>query len=95
MKHIFYERDPVTGRTTAIPGLAQKVVDSNARMRNDPNYRRRGVKNEFQHVGRIPSEVWLRWMNEGFNVFTAHPSEIIKRLRDPDYAKLRVVDGKI
>jgi len=109
MKHLFVERDAATGlqreylfdgrrlteRTTAIPGLAKRVMDNNARMRNDGDYKKRGIKNDLQHVGTIPSEVWIRWMNEGFNVLTADPSEIIKKLRDPDYANLRVVDGKI
>lgn len=109
MKHLFIERDPVNGlqreycfdgknlveRTRAMPGLAQKVLDNNARMRNDPDYKRRGIKNEMQHVGRIPSEVWIRWMNEGFNIFTARPEEIRRKLNDRDYAHLRVTDGKI
>jgi hypothetical protein len=109
MKHIFYERDPINGlqreytfdgknlteRTSAIPGLAQKIVDNNARMANDGDYKRRGSKSGLQHIGRIPSEVWIRWMNEGFNIFTAHPEDIRRKLRDRDYSKLRVVDGKI
>lgn len=82
-------------RTTAIPGVARRVMDVNAQMRNDPDYKRRGIKNEMQHVGRIPSEVWIRWMNEGFNIFTARPDEIRRKLNDRDYAHLRVTDGKI
>lgn len=109
MKHLFVERDPHSGlqreylfdgrnlteRTSAIPGHAKRVLSTNAQMRNDPEYARRGIKDEMQHVGRVPAEVWVRWLNEGFNIFTASPNEIRAKLRDPDYANLKVISGRV
>jgi hypothetical protein len=106
MKIIQREHDPLTGVTTEIGFADGKFVqrtsvdDSTAHveysktLQNAPDYSAHGIKESYWHVGHVPPEVVLRWMNEGFNAYTAHPSEIMKRLRQPEYAYLRTTHRK-
>lgn len=109
MKQILQQTDPYTGLQTEWRGdgkrlievvtahadVTRKVLDSNTKLRNEPMYAKRGIKNDMQHAARVPAEVWVQWANEGFDIFTAHPREILKKLRDRDYERLRVTSGRI
>lgn len=57
-----------------------------------------GGKNEqFWHVGSIPTVVLEIWAKEaGVRVMSPEMDDVIKRkLNDPDWAKLRIVEGKV
>ena len=109
MKTIFTELDPLMGVrrevqtdgrhfrevTSSDAAHTRASLDKLARLRNDESYARDGIKKGWHHVADIPAAVVLQWMNEGFDVFKAHPSEIIKRLRDRDFEKLRATSGRI
>lgn len=109
MKRILHEVDPFTGletewfgdgerlveRTSASDANTRAVLDVNKRLANEPEYAKRGIKNDMQHVASIPADVWLRWKAEGFDIFTASTEEVLKKLRNPDYAHLKVTSGRI
>jgi hypothetical protein len=109
MKHLFTEVDPTTGlkseyltdgkvlmeRTSADRQATTDTLDHLARLSTDENYSSDGIKQDWWHVGSIPAEVWLHWKNEGFDIFTASTEEILKKLRHPDYARLRATSGRI
>jgi hypothetical protein len=109
MKTLFTEVDPTTGlkseyltdgkvlmeRTTADRQATTDTLDHLQRLAADETYSKDGIKGDWWHVGSIPAEVWLQWANEGFDIFTASTDEILKKLRHPDYARLRATSGRI
>lgn len=109
MKTIHTEYDPLMGVrrevqtdgrlmrevTSSDPATTRASLDHMQRLRNDESYSRDGIKKGWHHVADIPPELVLQWMNEGFDVFKAHPSEILKRLRDRDFERLRATSGRI
>jgi len=110
MKTLFTEVDPHTGlkseyltedgstlteRITADRQATTDTLDHLGRLANDERYSKDGIKQDWWHVGSIPAEVWLQWKNEGFDIFTASTEEIMKKLRDPDYQRLRATSGRI
>jgi hypothetical protein len=109
MKTIYTETDPTTGLrrevqtdgrhmrevTRSDPAATRATLDRMSRLRADDGYARTGIKEGWHHAASVPAEVWLRWANEGFDIFKAHPTEILKRLRDRDYERLRATSGRI
>jgi hypothetical protein len=109
MKTIYTEFDPLFGvyRDVQTDGRNMREVtrtdaagtratlDHLQRLRGDESYARQGIKEGWHHAATIPAEVVVEWLNEGFDVFKAHPSEILKRLRNRDYEKLRATSGRI
>lgn len=108
MNSLFTETDPYTGltteflldgknlveRTTASAESTQHVLDHAARLANDADYSKNGIKAGWWHAATIPAEVWLKWAEGGFDIFTASTPDIMKKLRDPDYKLLRTTSGK-
>lgn len=105
---LFTEHDPLTGLTKEYRYQDGKLIEHssqdveallnrNARLRNDPQYAREGIRNEMQHVAHIPAVVVLKWINEhGFDATTAHPREILRFIeRNPEYAYLKTTAGRI
>lgn len=109
MKTIHTEVDAVTGLrrevqtdgrnmreiTRSDAGATRATLDHLARLRNDESYAKQGIKEGWHHAATIPMEVVLQWRNEGFDVFTAHPNEILKRLRQREYELLKATSGRI
>lgn len=109
MKTIHTEFDPLTGLrqevqtdgrhmrevTHSSANTTQATLDHLSRLRNDEAYAKQGIKEGWHHAATIPMEVVLQWRNEGFDVFTAHPNEIMKRLRQREYELLRATSGRI
>jgi hypothetical protein len=109
MQTLFTELDPYTGiqteylsdgkklieRTTASQAHTHASVDHTRMLANDPSYSAAGIKADWWHAASVPGEVWLRWKNEGFDIFSASTEDILKKLRDPDYAYLRATSGRI
>lgn len=109
LKTIYTEYDPLVGVhrdvqtdgrnmrevTRTDPGATRATLDRLQTLRSDDAYAKQGIKEGWHHAATIPMEVVVEWMNQGFDVFTAHPSEILKRLRNRDYEKLRATAGRI
>lgn len=64
-----------------------------ARLRSEGS----GKSETFWHVGSIPTVVLEEWAREaGINVMSKEMDEVIMRkLNDPDWAKLRVAKGRV
>jgi len=109
LKTIHTEIDPLTGlrRDVQTDGRHMREVTQTdasntkatlnhlSRLRSNEDYAKSGIKEGWHHAATIPMEVVVEWMNQGFDVFNAHPSEIMKRLRQRDYEKLRATAGRI
>lgn len=81
--------------TTTDSSNTRATLDHLQRLRADESYAKQGIKEGWHHAATIPAEVVIEWLNQGFDVFTAHPTEILKRLRQRDYEKLRATSGRI
>lgn len=108
MKALFTEHDPLTGwvteyltdgrslmeRTTVDVAASRAVADHTNALQNDTAYSKAGIKSDWWHVGTIPAEVQLEWLNQGYDIHKMTTQEILTKLRHPDYARLRATSGK-
>jgi len=108
MKTLFVEHDPYTGyiteyltdgkslqeRTTVDVAASRAVADHTAALANDTDYSKRGIRNDWWHVGTIPAEVQLEWLIKGYDITRMTTQEIMQKLRHPDYARLRATSGR-
>lgn len=57
-------------------------LDYTQTLRNDADYAKRGIKNNFQHLGHIPNAVIAKMLTEdGFDVMRAPARDVVKFLR--------------
>lgn len=74
----------------------EPIIEHNKRLQNEPDYKKAGIKNEFQHFATIPDIVIMQWMKEGIDVFNKdHWPAVLRKLRDPQYRHLRTSLGGI
>lgn len=79
--HIHHEQD------------VEPLLEQNKRLANDPDYKKRGIKNEFYHFATIPPIVEMQWRQEGIDLNNKdHFKAIMRKLRDPIYKHLLVVN---
>ena len=100
------EVDPLTGVTTEYAFKDGKMyqrttsdsaavhLDYSRALANNTEYSAHGIKNSYWHTGHIPPDVIVKWLAEGFDVYAAHPDEILARLRTPEYAYLRTTSRR-
>jgi len=99
--------DPMTGITTwfeyhpetdmTIVGREQDVdgiLDLNRHLRNDSDYSKAGIKNDWWHYATIPNILIEKWKTEeGIDVFNKdHGKKLFQKLNSPEYKYLRVTD---
>lgn len=60
-------------------------------------YERRGIKNEWFHVARIPNLIAMKWLREeGIDIFNKdHFKKVKQKLNDPEYRYLRTGKARI
>jgi len=64
-------------------------VDLCKRFANDPEYTRKGIKEDWWHYAHIPAAVMLKWhCEEGIPLFDAH--EYNKKVNQREYRDLKV-----
>lgn len=74
----------------------EPILEKNRMLQNDPGYKSRGIKKEWQHVAHIPDIVVMQWRQEGIDVFNPdHMPAVKRKLRDPNWRKLRTTLGAI
>lgn len=74
----------------------EPILAKNVKLQNDPDYKKEGIKREWQHVAHIPDIVILQWRKEGIDVFNKdHLPAIKRKLRDPEWRHLRTTLGAI
>ena len=106
-KPLHVELDPLTARIkqwdmTSDGHVIQRtmqdtkpLLDANALLRNDSDATRQQIKKGMLKVGSIPLELVEKWrVEEGFDIWKAPTSEVLKRLRMAEYEKLRTTDAK-
>ncbi len=68
------------------PYLRQNQIERNAGVQQSDGMRK---------VGSIPPEIWKQWLQEDPELMQK-PQAVLKKLHDPEWAYLRVVDkGKL
>lgn len=72
-------------------------LERNKRLRNDEDYKKRGIKNEWWHVGSIPQVIQEKWLREyGIDCFNKdHWPRVRRLLNDPEYRYLTTTTGRI
>ena len=74
----------------------EPAIERNKSLQNAPEYKRAGIRADFQHVAHIPDVVIHRWWQEGIDVFNpAHNEAVRRKLRDPEWRHLRTTLGRI
>lgn len=98
------ETDPLTGLMTwhsydsqtdetiiTYTSDAEKVIEENKVLQNDPEFSKVGIANDFWLYARIPVGVQLDWLiNHGVDVTNKeHGARMSKLLNDPEYKYLK------
>jgi len=78
-------------------GDAQPGIEYAKSRALDPEVKKHGIKESMMEALFIPNPVALEILGKfGFNVFTAHATEILKFIaRHPEYHHCKTVDGRI
>jgi hypothetical protein len=99
--------DPYTGLITTTDfqdgknfvGYEQDVskhLDHAARLRNDPDYWRRGVKESFAHAAFVPDYVILDMRERfGVNFYDKDQRKRVLQLLESEYPKCKTTDKKL
>lgn len=89
--------DPATGGTHVHRVQdVQPVLDANkAEYNSYGDLKSSRYKGPMHKVASIPIIVVEKWMQEGFNIYTATPEEIRRKLNSPENRYLRTMPGKL
>lgn len=73
------------------------LLDANKQLQIDPEHKRNGIKQGWQHIASIPDILVYKWLREeNIDVFNPEHMPAVKRkLRDPAYRYLRATLGNI
>jgi hypothetical protein len=88
----WFHYDVLTGETTVetINRDLSPTLDYTVARRNDDDYWRQGVKNEFAHYCHIPNSILLKWRVMG--VAIDDPKELVRMVNKPEWSYLKVTD---
>ncbi len=72
------------------------ILDHNKRLANDPDIKRKGIKQDWWKCGFIPNVIIEKWMREkGVNVYDPNHMEKVKKLlMDPEWRYLKTTTGR-
>lgn len=75
----------------------QPFLERNNRLRNDDDYKRKGIKEDWYHVASIPNAVIMKWLREeGIDFYNEdHWPAIKRKLNSAEYSYLRTARGRI
>lgn len=100
---LVFDHDPVTGITeyfdydpikdeisiTSVQD-AKCVVDQSTTLRNDEDYSRKGIKNDWWHYATIPPIVEMQLRKKGINIYDANCTKALLREINQNYPWLKV-----
>lgn len=92
----FHEYDELTNETRIIHiGDTDPVIELNKARANDPEYTKKGIKQEFWLYASIPAIIQTKWLIEhGVDVWNKdHAQAVGKLLEDPQYKYLKCTTG--
>lgn len=69
------------------------VADHNQRLRNDDDYTKNGIKNDYWHYAKIPT-IWIyKWKQElGVDVFNRDHRKKVMQLLNTDYQWMKTTN---
>lgn len=74
----------------------EPILEHNKALQNEPDYKKGGIKQGWQHVAHIPDIVILEWLKEGIDVMNKdHWPAVKRKLADPGWRYLRTTLGGI
>ena len=91
---LYFDHDPITGVTqyysydpmtdehslTSVQDVSA-LLDEMKRRRDDPEYWKKGVKEEFAHYATIPAVVEMQLRKKGLDIYNGHQTkEIIREI---------------
>lgn len=72
------------------------TLEFNVRQQNDNDFKKEGIKRSWMKYAHIPDIVVMQWLKEGIDVFNPdHLPAVKRKLRDPQWRKLRTTLGQI
>lgn len=103
------DRDPITGLECWIEADeagkkfhihhrqdVEGILERNSKLQTIDDYKREGIKRSWMHYAHIPDVVIIQWAKEGIDVFNPdHLPAVKRKLRDPEWRKLRTTLGAI
>lgn len=94
---MYFDFDEVTGKTIIQHEQdVEPILERNKRLQNSSDYKKEGIKREWQHVAHIPDIAIMKWRQEGIDAFNKnHMPAIMRKLRDPEWRHLRTTLGEI
>lgn len=74
----------------------QPILERNKKLQSADEYKRQGIKNDYQHVASIPLVLVHEWMKQGINIWDkADWPKIKAKLQEPENRYLRTTLGDI
>ena len=74
----------------------EPILERNKRLQSVEEYKRQGIKNDYQHVASIPLVLIHEWMKQGINIWDKGDWPKIKaKLQEPENRYLRTTLGDI
>ncbi len=73
------------------------LLDHTARLRNDTQYKKDGIKKSWMHAAEIPPFVQTKWLTEdGIDILNPDDwPRVREKLNSPEYAYLKTIDGRV
>ena len=72
----------------------EPYIEYAKRMRNDEEYTRQGIKNNFWHVGTLPMVIVHRWHKEGFDISKADTKSLLAKIASDPEAQAYLTTNK-
>jgi hypothetical protein len=94
----WHHYDPLTDETVIETVQDASVyLQRNKMLRDDDDYKKRGIKNSWWHAASIPNGLIAKWKADfGIDVYNKDHWPRVKRLlNDPEYRYLRTGTGKL
>lgn len=93
----YHSYDNETDTSTLIyTGDCQPVLEANKARANDPDFSKKGIKEEFWLYASIPTMLQLKWLiEEGIDVYKERDAgRVSQKLEDPEFRFLKCTSKK-
>jgi hypothetical protein len=72
----------------------KEIAMHNDKYRNDPEYSKKGIKNDMWHYACVPNIIIERWMLEhGVNLFDKnHEAAVWRLINSPEYRRFKLTE---
>lgn len=96
-KTTYHDYDSATDTTYIIETQdVSHILERNKRLRNDPDYKKLGIREDIYHYASVPASILVEWKTkhgvDGYSKDESEMRKVEKLLSSPDYAYLRVVN---